>query len=134
MAYTSGMLQHRVEILKRVQAQGTISKQSGKVTYESQGCVWSDVTWKKGAKNLNMGAFDAVDTMMFRMRANCIVTRDSYLQYEGIIYQIQSYHKNYQDNTIQITAIEAPGTVSTIKPYTPSSSQIVGGSETSYEV
>lgn len=106
MSYSTGLLRHRVEILKRVQKTGNISKNSGAFTYESQGCVYSDVQWKKGVKNLSEGSFDAQDTVMFRMRWNNIAHRDSFLRYEGQIYQIQSFHADYQDNTIQITAIE----------------------------
>lgn len=74
--------------------------------YEAAACVHADVTWKKGQKALNEGALDAQDTVMIRMRWNNIVTRDSRLQHDGTTYQIQSLHRDYQDNTIQITATE----------------------------
>lgn len=100
------MLKKRVEILRTVRKTGTISKNSGSVEYETAGWVHADVQWKKGVRNLSQGAFDAQDTVMFRMRYNNIVKRDSFIRYEGVIYQIESYHSDYQDNTIQITAIE----------------------------
>ncbi len=107
MAYSSGMLNQRVELLKRVQAAGKISRNSGAYSYETLGAVWADVTWKKGQKTLNEGAFDSQDTVMIRMRWNSVVTRDTFLRHDGVVYQIQSMHRDRQENTIQITAVEA---------------------------
>lgn len=102
MAYSTGILKHRVTILNKVVATGF-----GETTdYESAGTVWADVTWSKGVKALREGALDAYDTVMVRMRYNTIVSRDSRLQYGGATYQIQSLHADYQDNIIQITATE----------------------------
>lgn len=102
MAYSTGILKHRVTILNKVVATGF-----GETTgYESAGTVWADVTWSKGVKTLREGALDAYDTIMVRMRYNTIVSRDSRLQYGGATYQIQSLHADYQDNIIQITATE----------------------------
>ncbi len=102
MAYTSGLLKYRVTILNKQVASGF-----GETTsYKPAATVWADVTWKKGQKALNEGALDAQDTVLIRMRWNNIVTRDSRLQHDGVAYQIQSMHRDYQDNTIQITATE----------------------------
>lgn len=102
MAYSTGILKHRVTILNKVVATGF-----GETTgYQSAGTVWADVTWIKGVKALREGALDAYDTIMVRMRYNTIVSRDSRLQYGGATYQIQSLHADYQDNIIQITATE----------------------------
>lgn len=102
MAYSTGLLRHRVTILNKVVATGF-----GETTgYQSAGTVWADVTWSKGVKALREGALDAYDTVMVRMRYNTIVSRDSRLQCGGATYQIQSLHADYQDNTIQITATE----------------------------
>ena len=76
------------------------------VLKKEQKQVWAQVTWKKGQKALNEGVLDAQDTVMIRMRYNTIVGRDSRLEHDGVIYQIQSLHRDYQDNTIQITATE----------------------------
>ena len=86
MAYSTGLLKQRVTILNKVRP--------------------TQVTWKKGQKALNEGVLDAQDTVMIRMRYNTIVGRDSRLEHDGVIYQIQSLHRDYQDNTIQITATE----------------------------
>ena len=104
MAYTSGLLKHRVKILNKVRpTQGDFGATT---RYAEAATVWADVTWKKGQKALNEGALDAQDTVLIRMRWNNIVTRDSRLQHDGVAYQIQSMHRDYQDNTIQITATE----------------------------
>ena len=102
MAYTSGLLKHRVTILNKQVASGF-----GETTsYQPAATVWADVTWKKGQKALNEGVLDAQDTVLIRMRYNNIVTRNSRLQSGGVMYQIQSLHADRQDNTIQITATE----------------------------
>ena len=106
MTYSSGMLNHRVEILRRVQKDGSISRNSGAFIYETVMCVACNVTWKRGQKSLNEGEFDSQDTVMFRMRWNNIVTRNSFLRYDGAVYQIQSLHADRQDDTMQIIAIE----------------------------
>ena len=102
MAYSSGILKHRVTILNKQVASGF-----GETTsYQPAATVWADVTWKKGQKALNEGVLDAQDTVLIRMRYNNIVTRDSRLQAHGVTYQIQSLHADRQENTIQITATE----------------------------
>lgn len=74
--------------------------------YEPTATVHASVTWKKGQRALNEGAMDSQDTVLIRMRWNNIVTRDSRLEHDGTTYQIQSMHRDRQDNTIQITATE----------------------------
>ena len=102
MAYSTGILKHRVTILNKQVATGF-----GETTsYQPVATVWADVTWKKGQKALNEGVLDAQDTVLIRMRYNGIVTRDSRLQADGVTYQIQSLHADRQENTIQITATE----------------------------
>ena len=102
MAYSSGILNHRVTILGKV-----VAADFGETTsYQPVATVWADVTWKKGQKALNEGALDAIDTVLIRMRYNKYVTRESQLVCSGVTYQIQSLHADYNDNTIQITATE----------------------------
>ena len=104
MSYSSGMLNYMVAILKKKDA--AEKKFGAKQEYEQVACVHADVTWKKGQKALNEGALDAVDTVMVRMRWNNIVSRESRLECEGVVYQIQSLHADRRQNTIQITATE----------------------------
>lgn len=104
MAYSTGLLKHRVTIMNKVMpTQGEFGETT---RFEPAATVWAQVTWKKGQKALNEGVLDAQDTVMIRMRYNNIVTRDSRLQHDGVTYQIQSLHADQQDNTIQITATE----------------------------
>ena len=126
MPYTSDILQHRVTILNKQVATGF-----GETTsYVPVGCVHADISWKKGQKALNEGALDAQDTVLIRMRWNNIVKRDSRLQYDGVTYQIQSFHPDRRDDTIQITATELVNQ----KSYKPSASGISGGSSQTHEV
>ena len=102
MPYTSDILHYVVTVLNKQTATGF-----GETTaYSPAGCVHADITWKKGQKALNEGALDAQDTVLIRMRWNNIVKRDSRLQYDGVTYQIQSFHADRRDNSIQITATE----------------------------
>ena len=102
MAYSSGILKYRVIILNKQVASGF-----GETTsYHPAATIWAGITWKKGQKALNEGVLDSQDTVLIRMRYNNIVTRDSRLQHGGVTYQIQSFHADEQDNTIQITATE----------------------------
>ena len=104
MAYSTGLLRHRVTILNKVLP--TQGEFGATTSYEPAATVWADVTWSKGAKALREGALDAYDTVLVRMRYNTIVSRDSRLQHDRVTYQIQSLHRDHQDNTIQITATE----------------------------
>ena len=104
MAYSTGILSNRVDILNKVASE---QKAFGETTtYEKVATVWADVTWSKGVKSLREGALDSYDTVLIRMRWNNIVSRDSRLQHDGVTYQIQSLHRNRQDNTLQVTATE----------------------------
>ena len=104
MAYSSGILKHRVTVLNKVlPTQGQFGTTT---TYEEAGTFWADITWSKGTKALREGALDAYDTILVRMRYNTTVTRDSRLKHSNTLYQIHSLHADYQDNTVQITATE----------------------------
>ena len=57
MAYTSGLLKHRVTILNRTEAQqGRFGLDSSGVEFESAGTVWASVDWAKGKGAMNAGA------------------------------------------------------------------------------
>ena len=104
MAYSTGLLNRRIMILNKVlPTQGEFGDTT---QYEVKSCVWAQVTWSKGVKALRDGALDAYDAIMVRMRYNTVVSRDSRLLIDGLTYQIQSLHRDRQENTIQITATE----------------------------
>jgi hypothetical protein len=50
------------------------------------------------------------------MRYNGIVSRDSHLLYDSVEYQIQSFHRDYHENIIQITAVEIVNGTATPQP------------------
>ena len=123
MSYSSGMLNKVVFVYNKKDPDEL--KFGEKVTYEQTVCVHADVTWSKGVKSLREGALDAYDTVMIRMRWNNHVKRESLLECEGIVYQIQSMHADRRDNIIQITATEIVGDVPIKRPEPdPSSSDI----------
>lgn len=106
MSYSSGMLKHRVEILKRIQAQGKIGKNSGSVSFESQGVVWAAVDFNRGIKAMREGALDGTDYVLIRMRYTNKINRNSFIYYDGVMYMITEFHRAYEDNIIQIKAQE----------------------------
>ena len=102
MAYQSGFLHQRVTIKNKV-----VATAFGETTgWQEVATVWANIAFSKGAKALHEGALDAYDTVIIRMRYNDKVTRDSLLVHGGTTYQITSFHRDYQDNIIQITAVE----------------------------
>ena len=102
MAYQSGFLHQRVTIKNKTAGAGF----GETTTYTEAGTVWANIAFSKGMKALHEGALDAYDTVIIRMRYNTIVSRDSHLVYDGVEYQIQSFHRNYEENIVQITAQE----------------------------
>lgn len=105
MPYSSGFLNKRVTILNKV-----APEQAGfgdTTRYEPENVrPWASVTWTKGVKAMREGALDAYDTVLIRMRWNPAIRRDSRIEYDGVTYQIQSFHRDYQQNEIIITATE----------------------------
>ena len=104
MAYTSGLLKHRVTILNRTEAQqGKFGLDSAGVEFEPAGKVWAGVEWAKGKSALNAGALDAYAVKMVRMRWNTIVNERSRILYCGKTYQIlpDTFNPDRQENTIQ---------------------------------
>ena len=107
MAYSTGMMNKRVKIAKRVDSEGgSFGRSSGGQKYTMLGEFWAAESFNKGVKSMREGAVDAYDTVMFRMRYRAEIDRWCLVQYHGRWYQIQSFNEDYQTNEIQITAIE----------------------------
>ena len=107
MAYTSGMMNKRVTVAKRAaDAASGYGKGAGGARYSILGEFWAAEDFNKGVKSLREGAYDAYDTVMFRMRFHKDIDRWCLIQYQGRWYQIQSFNANYQDNQIQNTEME----------------------------
>lgn len=97
----------RIKIAKRVDsAGGDFGRSSGGNKYTILGEFWASEKFDKGMKSLREGAIDAYDTVMFRMYYYAGIDRWCLIQYQGRWYQIKSFNESYQDNEIQITAIE----------------------------
>lgn len=106
MAYSTGMMHFRVTIAKRKSDDTATFGKSGQPKYEILGTFWAGETFNKGQKSLREGAFDAYDIIMFRMRYNANIDRWCLIKFHGKWYQIQSFNDSFQENEIQITAIE----------------------------
>lgn len=107
MAYSTGMMNKRVKIAKRVDSEGgSFGRSSGGQKYTMLGEFWAAESFNKGVKSMREGAVDAYDTVMFRMRYRAEIDRWCLVQYHGRWYQIQSFNEDYQTNEIQITATE----------------------------
>ena len=121
MAYTSGMLKHRVQVAKRYNDPNNNADnfgKSGQPKYEILGTFWMGETFNKGVKAMREGALDAYDTVMFRCRFIKQLDRWCLLKFKGKWYQITSFNDDYQDNQIQITATElANQQVNIVEPY-----------------
>lgn len=110
MAYTSGMLNKRVAIIRRTTGQdGEFGKNSAGRQYEYAGTVRAAEDFNRGTKTLREGAIDAYDRVMFRMRWNNIIDRQCMLVWEDRTFQIESFNSDKYHNSIQITAVEVPG-------------------------
>ena len=106
MAYTTGMMNKRVTVARRKGDAAATFGKAGQPKYEILGTFWMAEDFNKGVKSLREGAYDAYDTVMFRCRFNKHLDRWCLLKYNGKWYQIQSFNESYQENQIQITAIE----------------------------
>ena len=106
VGFPSGMMPKRITIAKRASDTTETFGKSGSPKYEILGDFWAAETYNKGAKALREGAFDAYDTVMFRMRYDERIDRWCLVKYNGKWYQIQSLNEDYQTDKIQITAIE----------------------------
>lgn len=106
VGYSAGMMKKVVTIAKRFHDQQESFGKQGSPKYEIIGQFWAAEDYNKGVKSLREGAFDAYDTVMFRMAYDARIDRWCLVKYNGKWYQIQSCNEDYQSNKIQITAIE----------------------------
>lgn len=110
MSYSSGMMNRRVAIMVRdTVTEGEFGRNSAGRGYKYGTTVWAAEDFNRGTKALREGALDGYDRVMFRMRWNPTIDRSSMLVYDGKTYQIESFNSDKYHNTIQITAVEAPG-------------------------
>lgn len=109
MSYSTGMMSKRVAVLSRMAARdGEFGRSSSGLAYIVSQVVWASVDFVRGLKALREGSMDAYDTVMFRLRWNPSVTRESLLWHGGHVYEIQQLNAERQRNQLQITAQERP--------------------------
>lgn len=105
MAYTSGFLKDRINILNRKEAQqGKFGLDSAGIEWEIAACgIHANVDWQKGKSGMTAGALDAYGVKIVRMRWNSIITERSRIQWHGRTYQIlpDTFNPDHQGNTIQ---------------------------------
>ena len=105
--YDAGMRSKRITIARRSETTGgQFSQRSAGQKYETVGTFWAAEDFNKGTKSLREGAVDAYDTVMFRMNWYPDIDRWCIIKYDGMWYQITSFHADRQANTIQMTATE----------------------------
>ena len=119
--FTAGMRNHRITILNKV---APTEKAFGEKTgYRRDGSLNSSYEFNKGTRALREGSLDAYDTVIFRLNfsgnATKTITRESLIEMNGKIYQIQSLNADHQENKIIIRASEMTTQVNIIpKPET----------------
>lgn len=107
MSYSTGILKHRVTILKRSRATvGQYGKDSAGISWTPVRAVWAAVDYSRGTHSMREGALDAYQVIMVRMRYNGIVNPRCRIGYNGLVYQIipDTFHAEEQENTIQFNA------------------------------
>ena len=112
-------MKYRVQVAKRATDESATFGKSGQPKYELLGTFWMAETFTKGVKAMHEGALDAYDTVMFRCRYNKDIDRWCLLKYHGKWYQITSFNEDYQDNQIQMTAVELANQQVNIVPLVP---------------
>ena len=106
MGYSTGMMNKRVTVAKRISDDSATFGKSGQPKYELLGTFWMAETFTKGVKAMHEGALDAYNTVMFRCRFNAQIDRWCLLQYNNKWYQIPSLQDDYMANQIQMIATE----------------------------
>ena len=106
--FTAGIRNHRITILNKV---APTEKAFGEKTgYKRDGSLNSSYEFNKGTRALREGSLDAYDTVIFRLNfsgnAAKTITRESLIEMNGKIYQIQSLNADHQENKIIIRASE----------------------------
>ena len=107
MAFSTGILKHRVTILNRKQSTTSKwGKDGSGVEWEDVGTVWAAVDFVKGMRGMYEGSIDVYSVVMVRMRWNNVINLRSRIVYQGQTYQIlgETFHAVMQENTIQFNA------------------------------
>lgn len=111
MAYSTGMLNRRVAIMARKDAetQSDYGSNSAGHDYEYVGEVWAAVDYNKGQKSLREGAYDAYDYLMIRMRYTKLIDRWCMIVWDNRTFEIEKFDSDKYLNQIQLLVREVPG-------------------------
>ena len=121
MAYSSGYLKDIITIRNKVVATGF----GDTTSYQDAGCIHARKVWKSGNKAVREGALDGVDIVIFRMRWNTIIKRDSLIVFGGKTYQIISLEGDEQENQMEAKATEVvQGTPAPASTPTPNQEEV----------
>ena len=107
MAYTSGMLKHRITIQNCSDAATSeFGKNDGGVLWSDVCTIWAAVDFVKGIRSMYEGALDVYGMVMIRCRCNPHINVRSRIVYEGQTYTIlgDTLHIDPQENIIQFNA------------------------------
>ena len=104
MAYTSGLLKHRITILNRTEAQqGKFGLDSAGIEWEEVGCLHANVDYQRGKSAMNAGSLDAYAVKIVRMRWTNVFNERSRVKYQDKTYQIipETWNANHREKTLQ---------------------------------
>ena len=107
MGYSAGILNDKVTVLTPPPyVDSAAGRNAEGVECQEGATLWANVTWNKGVKAMREGALDAYDRIMVRLRWTSSVTRECRLRWRGRIFAIESFFDSYEENSIQMTAVE----------------------------
>ena len=107
MAYSSGMLRHRILVQNRKAAkQGKFGLDSNGIEWEDTICLWAAVDFVKGIRAMREGAIDVYGIVMVRTRYTDAINVRSRIVWQGQTYNIlgETLHVNKQENIVQFNA------------------------------
>lgn len=107
MAYSTGMLRHRITIQNRKAAtQGKYGIDTDGPEYVDACTMWAAVDFVKGIRAMREGAIDVYGIVMVRCRYTDKINERSRMVYEGKTYQVlgETLHVDYQNNQVQFHA------------------------------
>ena len=107
MAYSTGMMRHRITIQNRKAAvQGKFGLDSTGPEWEDTATIWAAVDFVKGLRAMREGAIDVYGIVMVRCRYTDMITERSRIVYDGKTYQVlgETLHVDYLTNIVQFNA------------------------------
>ena len=107
MAYSTGMLKHRIKVQNRTTATADKFGIDGSgVEYEDTCWLWASVDFVKGMRAMREGAIDVYGVIMIRTRYTNAINARSRIVYEGETYNVlgDTLHIDKQTNIVQFNA------------------------------